>query len=431
MKLLERRTVIDKNTLPLAVLRNSLIIILLNGTLLCSFLFFVKLNNSISVPAEIRSTQDPLPIFSKKTGVFIFTAKDGDKVTKGQTIGYHEQNGDLALITTTNTYINQLTIDDLTNKPFEVYNEINVGGLGAQNLESSFEKLKENLIDYLSLITIEKGFLDKKINLLSKKERLENDKIAVFDVQDSLSNVQKELLHQQNVRDSLLFVAQILSPDEAEVNQLELINERKNAIRNYINRFSSFEAIKSIELEELATKTSYFAALYKQKSKLKNTLNKVKNSILAWENENLAKAVSEGTVLAKNTENRIPINANEVLAFISPPPVETPEYVIYLDIPTKHINYVKKEQNVRIKVNEYPFLEYGVIEGEIINIPDETANDYYRCEARLLQGINTNYGRKLSPKNRYNGVAQVSLKRENLLRKVKNILTWQYSSYRR
>lgn len=431
MNLLERRTVIDKNVLPLSVLRNSLIIILLNGTLLLSFLFFVKLNNSISVPAEIRSTQDPLPIFSKKTGVFTFMVKDGDKVIKGQTIGYHEQNGDLSLILTTNDYIHQLTIDDLTNKPFEVYNKINVGGLGAQNLENSFEDLKENLIDYLSLITIEKGFLDKKISLLHKKERLEGDKIAVFDVQDSLSNIQKELLNQQNIRDSLLFVAQILSPDQAEVNRLELINERKNAIRNYINRFSSFEEIKSLELEKLATKKSYSAALYKQKSNLKNTLHKVKNSILVWENKNLAKAISEGTILSKNTENRIPIKVNEVLVFISPPAVETPEYVIYLDIPAKHINYVKKEQSVRIKVNEYPFLEYGVIEGEIIDIPDETANDYYRCKARLLQGINTNYGRKLNPKNRYKGIAQVSLKRENLLRKVKNILTWQYASYRR
>ena len=426
MNLLKRRSTIDKDVLPTSVLKNSLLIIFLVGIMLFSFFFFVRLKNAINVPAEIRSSQDIFPIFAKQKGVFTFTVKDGDKIKTNETIGYHEQNGDITDILVTNTYLKTLDVDKILDTPYLMYDKVKNTNLIPENLQTSFGILKKEIITYLTLVTIEKEFLDKKIRVLNKKQAVATNKLNFFDLQDSLASIQKKLIVKQNTRDSLLFAENILSADEAEVNRLNLINERKNAIRNYIDRFSAVGATNTIKMEELNMIKNYSAAIYTQTHTLENALFDVNINIQLWENKHLIKAPIDGTILLKSKEIRTPFEANEELLAIIPTSREEPTFSIYLDIPAQYINYVKNNQNIQIKVNEYPFLVYGMVEGTISEIPNETANDYYRCKAKLKEGMRTNYGRDLKVKNRYYGIAQVTLKRENFVEKVKNILTWQY-----
>jgi HlyD family secretion protein len=64
-------------------------------------------------------------------------------------------------------------------------------------------------------------------------------------------------------------------------------------------------------------------------------------------------------------------------------------------VPQDKINSIKKGQKVLLKLAAYPFREYGIIEGRIDSIYTNAADSSCMVKVALINGLNTNYKKKL------------------------------------
>lgn len=76
---------------------------------------------------------------------------------------------------------------------------------------------------------------------------------------------------------------------------------------------------------------------------------------------------------------------------------ETKQNIIgKLLLPVRGSGKVKIGQKVNIKLLNYPYMEYGMLQGSIRNISLVLAENFYSVEVEFLNGMTTNYGRELT-----------------------------------
>lgn len=66
-----------------------------------------------------------------------------------------------------------------------------------------------------------------------------------------------------------------------------------------------------------------------------------------------------------------------------------------LELPIRGSGKVKVGQSVNIKVDNYPYLEYGMLYGKIESISLVATDNNYSVEVSLPKGLVSNYGKKL------------------------------------
>ena len=85
-------------------------------------------------------------------------------------------------------------------------------------------------------------------------------------------------------------------------------------------------------------------------------------------------------------------------------------------IPTAGFGKVEKGQIVNVKLNGYPYMEFGVLKGVISNIsgvPD--ANNCYIAEVTFPHGLTTTYKKDLALIQQMDGTAEIITKDMRLI----------------
>jgi len=87
-----------------------------------------------------------------------------------------------------------------------------------------------------------------------------------------------------------------------------------------------------------------------------------------------------------------------------------------VDLPQVGSGNVEEGQEVVIKFDNYPFHEYGLIEGQVkrkSDIPQE--NNTYKLEVELMNGLRTSKGRELQFNQGMQGSAEIITKERRFL----------------
>ena len=74
---------------------------------------------------------------------------------------------------------------------------------------------------------------------------------------------------------------------------------------------------------------------------------------------------------------------------------ENQEYVGYMEVPKQGYGKLEKGQNVRLKMDNYPYHEYGQLDGKVTDISLVPNEEKYRVEFELLNGLTSSYGKEL------------------------------------
>ena len=83
---------------------------------------------------------------------------------------------------------------------------------------------------------------------------------------------------------------------------------------------------------------------------------------------------------------------------------------------------VAVDQKVNMKLDNFPYMEFGILEGRITNISmvpvtDETGS-YYTAEIELTNELVTNYNKELPFNQEMQGVAEVITKDRRLIERL-------------
>jgi hypothetical protein len=100
------------------------------------------------------------------------------------------------------------------------------------------------------------------------------------------------------------------------------------------------------------------------------------------------------------------VKAGEVVATVVPDGETAVTGRMY--IPSTGFGKVATGQTVNVKLNGYPYMEYGILKGEILSVsavPD--AEKGYVADVRFPKNLVTSYGKELSMIQQMDGQAEI------------------------
>lgn len=209
--------------------------------------------------------------------------------------------------------------------------------------------------------------------------------------------------------------------DQMNNNYLLLVQEVQNILREISStRMQITEAYHRLEQLNI-----------EQKEKERNlqvnilsTYQDLKANIAAWEQKYVFKAPFDGKLefLKFLSEGKFLQAGEEVFGVIP----EEHEIFGQVLLPANGAGKVKQGSKVAIKLDNYPYMEYGYIEGYVSEIslmtqPQKTEQstiETYMVQVELPNGLTTNYGESLDFKYEIGGTADIIVKERRLLERL-------------
>jgi HlyD family secretion protein len=81
---------------------------------------------------------------------------------------------------------------------------------------------------------------------------------------------------------------------------------------------------------------------------------------------------------------------------------------------------VKSGQRVNLKFANYPYMEFGIVKGEVSRISSVPTNDYYAMEVSLPNLLVSTYGKKFEFQQELQGTAEIITEDQRLLTRILN-----------
>lgn len=146
------------------------------------------------------------------------------------------------------------------------------------------------------------------------------------------------------------------------------------------NQLEEFDQVRLAKTEEF-------------RQRLEQGVSNLENFIVKWENDYIIKSPAAGQVefLQRVEEKQSLPVTSQLMAIIQ----EKESFEVIAVMPREGFGKVRKGNQVRMKVDNYPAHEYGVLAGEVISISSLSRENQYTVKISLTQGLKTSYNKEL------------------------------------
>ena len=373
--------------------------------------YFIKYPETIIAPIEITTENAPIDVYSRDNGLLdVITVKNNQIVKKGDL---------LAIIANSANYNSVSLIDENLSKsivvPFVelicqdwIYKEYNVGDI--QNVFSVFRQECQKYAQYLEV-----GFVPKKKELI-EEQIVQNDKyLSQLSAQNGIlaADIDYEIIKFK--RDSVLFVKKFISQQEYENSVRSMLQKRSSKI--------AFEAqITTTELNIIQLKQKLIELtmqLDNENAQYSQSLSLSRQQLLAqidvWKLRYVISAPVDGKI-SFLTQWNVNQHINTTDKFVAVIPVGVNKVVGRMNIPQAGFGKVKDGQMVNIKLNGFPYMEFGVLRGTISyisSVPNKQTG--YVAEVVFENGLITSYKKELPLIQQMDGTAEIITKDKRLI----------------
>ena len=239
--------------------------------------------------------------------------------------------------------------------------------------------------------------------------------------QISVLNDDYILASNQFYRDSALHVKQVMSNVDFEKSKASMLKQ-KYAYQNAMTELASTQItmnqlkqqIQEQKVLEAETDNKLLAAL---KEKYDNLVNQLK----AWEQSYVLKTPIAGQVTFTNfwSVNQYVSEGNVVFTVV---PGSEQEIIGKAILPLAGAGKVEVGQRVNIKLDNFPYMEFGLLEGKVTNISMvpviSDKGGYYTAEIALNNKLVTNYKHELPFNQEMQGNAEIITKDRRLIERL-------------
>ncbi len=205
--------------------------------------------------------------------------------------------------------------------------------------------------------------------------------------------------------DQKLFSEGIYSRTEFQKKENEYLGKKQVQEDHQENLIKN--ELKMAELEQ-ELQTLEYSFLEKQRLALANINNaaqNIENGLRHWQQQYLITAPTDGKLayLQNLTENQF-ITSGETLFAVMP---AQQDFVAMVDIPVKGIGKASVGQKVVLKLDDYPFQEFGTVEGKVMSLAPSADVKTYRMVVALPNGLKSSYHQNFSCKSEMSGTAEI------------------------
>jgi hypothetical protein len=381
-----------------------------------SFVFlswYIEYPETVTARAVISSSQPPIPVHAKAAGRLTLIAEEGTEAAQDETIGIIESIDDPDAVN--KLYKKLLKIADIINlypekTPDIIMSDIFLPGsineyyaafikaLRAQQHEVTDKWCEENLI-----------LLKKKLHLTLKQQK---------DAEKNVDILQKILLiEEKNYKKHIKLHKEEVISDIVLDERYSQFLSRKHQLTEQKQRISNYAAeAANQEINILHHEHNHHQHSHDLQLNLVHRYQTLLSSIEQWQNLYLLTApiagrVSYFDIWAKHYTAK---PGDEVFMLVP----TGAAIIAKLHTEGKNIGRVEIGQEVNIKLDNYPYAEFGLLKGKVSAVTAYAKKNKYIVTAAMPEGLTTSYNKKLSLTEQMQGQAEIITKPLNFLQRV-------------
>ncbi len=247
---------------------------------------------------------------------------------------------------------------------------------------------------------------NKQIKLLQKDLVSYTGLLQKYKKQEEINNEQLKLAETDYNRDKSLVENKVIS-----------LREFDNKKKDYLSALSSNESVKitisntliqvnSIEKNILQLQIQDYEEQAKLKNEFQQNLKSLISEITKWKQLYLIETPINGKISFFNvwSANQNVKIGDELFSIV---PIEKQQFVGKCVLPILNTGKLSIGQNVNIKLDNYPYIENGILQGIITNISEVPNKDTYAIDVDLKNGLTTSYNKTLNYKEEMKGKADI------------------------
>ncbi|ROI03481.1 HlyD family efflux transporter periplasmic adaptor subunit [Chryseobacterium sp. G0240] len=378
---------------------NTLIFIILLLILVMSYI--IKYPEFVQAPIIVTSQNPPEKIearvSSKIEKIFI---KDHQHVKKNDVLIVMQSAANYKDVLELKKLVDSITPDQLRSFPLAQASRFKLGELQAEY--NSFAKAfqDEELFIRLQPYAPE--------NIATNQSISENRvRIATLKQQKSLESAKYELTKKSFQRSQDLFNQGVISSMELENEKIKYLQAQQNLENLNISISQIEEGISNLNKTKSGTAINTEKDRITYSSQTLQLFEQLRKSLKQWEQNYLVISSTDGVASFQQFfgENQFVKVGDPILSIL---PENKEKLVGRMSVPTANSGKIIPGEKVLIKLDNYRFQEYGIIEGKVQNIsliPDDKGN--YYVDIILPKGLKTSYNQTLVFDKELRGSAEI------------------------
>lgn len=364
--------------------------------------WLIKYPDTVIAQAIITTEIPPQKEYAMTTGIFdAILVKNNEQVNANQPLAIIENTANYKDAFKLKSIIDTIQVN---NKSFSFpLDSLPILFLG--DIESQYALFENSYIQYQLNIELQPFSNEAVANRYSISEL--NRRLQSLKSQKEINQTELTFQTKDLQRNKTLFDKGVISAQEYENKQLE----HAQAERNFKNFESSISQIREgISNASMTSKGTEINRVKEEMVLLKNVIqsfNQLKKSIKDWEQQYVLQSKIDGTVSFLNYWNvNQTVNSGDLVFTIIPD--KNSFFVAKLKTPTQNSGKIKVGQNVYVKLENFPDVEFGVLKGKVKNIsliPDQEG--LYLIDVELPKKLITSYNKEIEFKQEMRGSAEI------------------------
>lgn len=378
---------------------NTLIFVILLMVLAMSY--FIKYPEFVPAPIVVTSQNPPERILSRTNSkiekIFI---KDHQSVDKEEILMVLQSAASYKDVIQLKKIVDSINTSQINHFPLQEISRMKLGEL--QGDYNAFAKAFQDERLFTSLQPYEPENLAADQGISEIRSR-----ISTTRQQLQLERAKFDLSRENYNRSQTLFSQGVISKTELEGERIKFIQAEQNLKSINIQLSQLEESINNLN------RTKSGASINTQKDKINYSsqtlqlFEQLRKALKQWEQNYLIVSSTEGTVSFQQFwgENQF-VKSGDALVSVLPKDKEA--IVGRMSVPATNSGKIVAGQTVLIKLDNYRYQEFGIVEGKVQNIsltPDEEGN--YYVDVILPQGLRTSYNKNLTFDKEMKGNAEI------------------------
>lgn len=374
--------------------------------------WFIKYPEVVSGDVEITTEQPPVKLVAKTSGYLQnLRMTDDASVQKGQVLAELSNPVDKEAIDALKKNLNDFTLDSAAAIAMRLRT---IDALGsAQNEVNLF---LNQLIEYDKLVN-DTSFERTVVNL--DKQILYNTRLAALTYnQQELYTAELQLASEKYYSDSVLYSSGVIAKMEYYDKQSEYYSKKQTVLN--VKKSAVQYQITAADYEEQKNKLlkARLDAIRMSSTEIFSSVKSLYSFADTWQQNYIVEAPIDGKLayLSNLSENEF-VRAEQALFAIIPP---DDEILGLIQISNQGFGKIKMDQEVRIKLDNYPYQEFGQLEGRVASISKIAGESGYMVKVQLYKGLKTSYNKSLAYKPGMTGAAEVITEDLRLIERIFN-----------
>jgi len=381
---------------------------------------FFRYPDIVTAPVVITSENPPSVIISRATGrITDLLFAESSIVTKGDTIAVIENPAKLKDI----VYLSRIIqgFNPYGKDSDSLIDPKHLEKLNLGDIQNEFNAFSKAYFDHR--LFLKQNYHEQKIKAIESEVNQYNQYYNRLWSQRNLTLKDLALTQKQFTRDSQLYKSGVISAVDYEKSQANLLSKCQSLESARLNLSTTAITIEELKQSIFDTKLERESQGKNLKEVLVGSYNQLISTLSAWEKTYLIIAPSSGSLTYMNIwSNLQEVKAGDRLFTINP--ANRGAVVAKLTLPFAGAGKVKIGQRVCIKLDGYPYMEFGMIEGSIQSIASGSLENGFPVTVNLPGGATTSYGHGLNFERDLTGSAEITTEDLTLLRRLFNPLKY-------